>query len=152
MAPTEIIIDTAAHARPVAPDAAVRIGGTVFSARCPKGHLWYQLAAAAQQDQGAELNGEQVARFITAVFDPADVESIEAMLEDPRNFEVDTHSLGQVYAVLFTHWQPFVEEYFKEMQDAGTNRAQRRSLAKLPAAKKAAKKATAAKAAAARRR
>ncbi|MFC1418737.1 hypothetical protein [Streptacidiphilus cavernicola] len=155
----EIVIDTAKYAKPLAPDAPVRIGGTVFSARCPKGHLWYQLAQQAGRDgAGLEsLDAAKVEGFVVSVFAPADAEQIEKMLSDPQNFEVDLYAMGEVYSALIEFWRPHVEAYFTEM-GSGQTRAQRRALAKkapgraLPAGRGAAKKPAAKAAAASKRR
>ncbi|WP_414167136.1 hypothetical protein ACMATS_05880 [Streptoverticillium reticulum] len=138
---TEFVVSTADHAKPIAPNARALIGGREFTARCPKDALWAKIArahadgtltAGKTPDEDAQ---KDMAAFVAAMFAPADTEAIEEMMNDPACDEVSLGSISGVISALVAYWSPFVEKHLNTLHGDQSNRSQRRTLAKLPAAK-----------------
>lgn len=91
-----IEIDTSTLAEPVGRTAHIRIGGTVYEARCPKDAVLFDIYTENVQDISV------VRRFLAAILGTRDAAQVEEMLSSPDHPDVTYVTLYRVVNYLMS--------------------------------------------------
>lgn len=136
-----IEIDTSTVAQPVGRSAWVRIGGTVYEARCPKDAVLLDI----YQDNTRDLS--VIRRLLAAMLGTSEAADVEAALHSPDHPDVTYVTLYQVVTYLMNdpkgpQWTEAISESMKAL-GSGKTPVTKKVAAKPATRKTPAKKTTA---------